>query len=67
MDKQVANTIIGLVNGLECNLMRQTFLALQQDENSTNEQLVEDATKWNKYLESYCKVYKEMHKDIPVH
>ena len=35
-NKQVANSIISMVNGLECSLMRQTFLDLQEDENATN-------------------------------
>lgn len=60
MDKQIANTIIGLVNGLECNLMRETFLKLQEDDEATNEQLVEDSMRWNTYLDAYCAVYNKM-------
>ena len=67
MDKHFANTIIGLVNGLECNVMRETFLNLQNDKDATNDQLVQDATKWNSYLDSYCKIYKDMNKHIVVH
>jgi len=66
MDKQVANTVINLVNGLECTLMRQTFLSLQEDENSTNEQLVQDAQNWNKFLDSYCALYRKINTNIPV-
>lgn len=66
MDKQSTNTIINLVNSLECTLMRQTFLALQEDENATNEQLVKDAQSWNKYLDMYCMIYKDIYRDIPV-
>jgi len=67
MDKQSTNTIINLVNSLECTLMRQTFLALQEDENATNEQLVDDATKWNTFLDSYCHLYRKMNPNIPIH
>lgn len=67
MDKQTANSIINLVNGLECSLMRKTFLKLQEDENSTNEQLVQDCENFNKYLDMYCLVFKDTHKNIPVH
>jgi hypothetical protein len=45
--------------------MRQTFLDLQEDENATNEQLVKDAQNWNKYLDMYCKIYKDIYRDIP--
>jgi hypothetical protein len=47
--------------------MRETFLKLQEDENSTNEQLVDDATKWNSYLDAYCVLYRKMNKNIPIH
>ena len=67
MDKQIVNSLVSIVNGLECSLVRNTFLDLQNDENSTNEQLVQDAVKWNSYLDAYCLVYREIHKDIPVH
>jgi hypothetical protein len=67
MDKQATNTVINLINGLECHLMRQTFLKLQEDENSTNEQLVDDATKWNTFLDSYCALYRKTNPNIPVH
>jgi hypothetical protein len=66
MDKQVSNTIINLVNGLECDLMRQTFLTLQEDENATNEQLAQDAQNWNKFLDSYCLVFRRTNPHIPV-
>lgn len=66
MDKQVTKSIISMVNGIECSVMRQTFLNLQEDENATNEQLVKDAQNWNKYLEMYCKIYKDIYRDIPV-
>ena len=65
-NKQVANSIISMVNGLECSLMRQTFLDLQEDEDTTNEQLVKNAQNWNKYLDMYCKIYKDIYRDIPV-
>lgn len=67
MDKQGFNSVVNLVNGLECHLMRQTFLALQEDENSTNEQLVDDATKWNTFLDSYCSLFRKMNPNIPIH
>jgi hypothetical protein len=66
MDKQVANTVINLINGLECTLMRQTFLELQEDENATNEQLVQDAQNWNKFLDSYCALYRKTNPSIPI-
>ena len=59
MNKDPFNTIITLVNAMECSLMRETFLKLQEDETSTNEQLVDDATKWNSYLDAYCKIYNK--------
>ena len=67
MNNDPFNTIITLVNAMECSIMRQTFLNLQEDETSTNEQLVDDATKWNSYLDAYCKIYNKINKDIPVH
>ena len=67
MDKQTANSIINLVNSLECTIMRQTFLKLQEDENSTNEQLVDDSMKWNTFLDSYCALYRKINPNIPVH
>jgi hypothetical protein len=66
MDKQVVNSVISMVNGIECSLMRQTFLDLQEDENATNAQLVNDAQNWNKYLDFYCSIYRDIHRDIPV-
>lgn len=66
MNKQVANSVISIVNGIECAVMRQTFLNLQEDENATNEQLVKDAQNWNKYLDMYCMIYKDIYRDIPV-
>lgn len=66
MNKQATNIVISIVNGIECAVMRQTFLNLQEDENATNEQLVKDAQSWNKYLEMYCKIYKDIYRDIPV-
>lgn len=65
-NKQVANSIVSMVNGLECSLMRQIFLDLQEDENATNEQLVKDCDNWDKYLSMYCKIYKDIYRDIPV-
>lgn len=67
MNKDPLNSILTLVNGLECSLMRATFLKYQEDENSTNEQLVDDATRWNSYLDAYCTLYRKMNKHIPVH
>lgn len=67
MNKDPFNTIITLVNAMECAIMRETFLKLQEDENSTNEQLVDDATKWNSYLDAYCVLYRKMNKNIPIH
>lgn len=66
MNKQVTNSVISIVNGIECSVMRQTFLNLQEDEDATNEQLVKDAQNWNKYLDMYCKIYKDIYRDIPV-
>lgn len=60
------NSIISMINGIECSVMRQTFLALQQDENATNEQLVKDSENWNSYLEIYCTIFCNTHKDIPI-
>lgn len=60
------DSIVSMVNGIECSLMRQTFLKLQEDENATNEQLVQDCDNWNKYLDTYCKIYKDIYRDIPV-
>jgi hypothetical protein len=67
MNKDPFNSIITLVNAMECAIMRETFLKLQEDESSTNEQLVDDATKWNSYLDAYCSIYRKMNKNIPVH
>lgn len=66
MNKQATNSVISIVNGIECAVMRQTFLNLQEDENATNEQLVKDAQSWNKYLDMYCMIYKDIYRDIPV-
>lgn len=66
MNKQTATSVVSLVNGLECMLMRDTFLQLQEDENATNEQLMQDVERWNSYLDSYCLVFREMNKHIPV-
>lgn len=67
MPNDPLNNIITLVNAMECALMRETFLKLQEDESSTNEQLVQDANNWNKYLDLYCLTFRKMNKDIPVH
>ena len=52
MNKDPFNTIITLVNAMECSLMRETFLKLQEDETSTNEQLVDDADRKSTRLNS---------------
>jgi hypothetical protein len=67
MNKNPLNSIVTLVNAMECNIMRETFRKLQEDENSTNEQLVTDATKWNTYLDDYCMFYRKLNDNIPVH
>lgn len=59
------NFVVSIVNGLECYLLRDTFLKLQEDENATNEQLVADSIKWDGYLTSYCRVYDKLYK-LPV-
>ena len=64
MSSDPMSNIITLVNGLECALMRQTFLNLQQDENATNEQLVQDSIAWNSYLDLYVKAYNKLHKPV---
>ena len=60
------DSIASMVNGFQCSLLRQTFLKLQEDENATNEQLVADCEKWDKYLSLYCLAYKDIHRDIPL-
>lgn len=65
--KNAMNSLVSIVNGLECSLMRQTFLNLQEDENSTNEQLVDDATKWNAYLDAYCVVQRKLNNNDMIH
>jgi hypothetical protein len=67
MNKDPLSSVITLVNAMECSLMRETFLNLQEDETATNEQLVDDATKWNSYLDAYCAIFRKMNKNIPVH
>lgn len=54
------NSLVNLVNGLECSLMRDIFLNLQQDESATNEQLVEDSLRWDSYLSAYCAAYNKL-------
>jgi hypothetical protein len=58
-------SIVSMINGIECAVMRKTFLELQNDENATNEQLVKDCENWNSYLDIYCSLYNGIHKDIP--
>jgi hypothetical protein len=65
--KNAMNSLVSIVNGLECSLMRQTFLDLQEDETSTNEQLVDDATKWNTYLDAYCAVQRKLNNNNMIH
>jgi hypothetical protein len=65
--KNAMNSLVSIVNGLECTLMRQTFLDLQKDETSTNEQLVDDATKWNTYLDAYCVVQRKLNNNNMIH
>ena len=67
MKNQLADTVINLINGFECHLLRQTFLKLQEGEDTTNEQLVDDAVKWNTFLDSYCYLFNKMNPNIPVH
>lgn len=57
-------TITSLVNGLECALMRQTFLELQNDENASSEILNKDAVSWNKYLDAYVVTYNILNKPM---
>jgi hypothetical protein len=65
MNKDPVNFVVSIVNGLECYLLRDTFLKLQEDQNATNEQLVADSMKWDSYLASYCRVYDKLYK-LPV-
>ena len=66
MDKQVINGVISMINSFDCLHMRQTFLNLQEDENSTNAQLVQDAQNWNAYLDTYCAIYTHLNGNTPV-
>lgn len=62
MKNDPISSILCMVNGLECALMRETFLKLQEDENASNEMLVQDAIAWNSYLDIYVKAYNKIHK-----
>ncbi len=57
-------TATWLVNGLECALMRQTFLELQKDENASNEVLMKDVKNWEKYLDAYVIAYNIIKKPM---
>jgi hypothetical protein len=65
--KNAMSSLVSIVNGLECSLMRETFLNLQEDESSTNQQLVDDATKWNSYLDAYCVVQRKLNNNNMIH
>jgi hypothetical protein len=67
MNKDPFNAIITLVNAMECSIMRETFLTLQEDESSTNQQLVDHATKWNSYLDAYCVVQRKLNNNNMIH
>ena len=51
-------SLTNLVNGFEMAAMRSIFLELQENENVTNEQLVNDSYGWDKYLHAYCVAYQ---------
>lgn len=65
--ENVINSIVSMANGLECYYLRDLFLTLQEDENSTNEQLITDSLKWNSYLELYCKAHRKLTGNFLVH
>lgn len=62
MDPIINATCLHL--GLECALMRQTFLKLQEDENATNEVLMKDVDNWNRYLDAYVIAYNLLRKPM---
>ena len=59
--------LTNLVNGFEMAAMRSFFLNLQEDENATNEQLVNDSYGWDKYLHAYCAAYQYVNGKPIVH
>jgi hypothetical protein len=57
-------TLTNLVNGLEMYAMRQIFIEKQEDEDTTNEQLVRDSYSWDRYMFAYCAAYQYVNKSI---
>lgn len=56
------NTVINILNGIECMVVRSAYLKLQESEAMTNEQYVSDAYTWDSYLSLYISTYNKLNK-----
>lgn len=53
-----------LTAALECNMMRQMYNTILNNENETQENLDKNHLQWETYLTIYTKTYSTLHKQM---